>query len=175
MNKIEKWVVGLVIAIFIICFCIDTFAMNFIPNRVYQSSELPTLKVFGNDSIDVVQFKMCYNAQITCSGSCIQNDGNYAWTYIKETNGYCNAKVTRLRATHCDSCIMYEKVLNETCSSVPKIQGLPINGLSVSGKYYCVWTKGRNASEISRTENHEIAHQLVFRDYNHFCIDAIGR
>lgn len=46
------------------------------------------------------------------------------------------------------------------------------NGVFRTGSnysFYCVWTEGRNNSEIADTEQHEIAHALVDIDYEHFC------
>lgn len=44
-----------------------------------------------------------------------------------------------------------------------------IIGRSYSDKFYVVITQGLNASEISNNEDHEICHQLVKRDKEHFC------
>ena len=36
-------------------------------------------------------------------------------------------------------------------------------------EYYCVWTKGKNASQIASTEVHEQCHALIGADRQHFC------
>jgi len=45
-----------------------------------------------------------------------------------------------------------------------------VAGIYFQGQnYYCVWTKGYNQTEIKTFEHHEICHDLVYKDYNHFC------
>ncbi len=35
--------------------------------------------------------------------------------------------------------------------------------------FYCVWTDNRWHSEVATTEYHEACHELVSKDYDHFC------
>lgn len=44
------------------------------------------------------------------------------------------------------------------------------NGIYFSSdKYYCVWTEGRLKKFIETTEHHEICHDFVEKDWQHFC------
>ena len=36
-------------------------------------------------------------------------------------------------------------------------------------EFYCVWVEGRTTEEIKSTEDHEICHALIDKDYEHFC------
>lgn len=57
----------------------------------------------------------------------------------------------------------------EMCQFKNTTQDEFVAGLSYGTKYYCVWTKGKTSDEISNITNHEICHQLVAREQDHFC------
>ena len=44
-------------------------------------------------------------------------------------------------------------------------------GIYYEDQFYCVWVQGRNMTEIANTENHEVCHHLIEKDYEHFCED----
>jgi len=44
-----------------------------------------------------------------------------------------------------------------------------INGISFGKIGYFVVTSGRTNEEIFKTDCHELTHQLINRDYEHFC------
>jgi hypothetical protein len=44
-----------------------------------------------------------------------------------------------------------------------------LNGINFEDDFYCVWTRDRAMEEIAGTREHEIAHELINRDYEHFC------
>jgi len=44
-----------------------------------------------------------------------------------------------------------------------------IYGVYRKDRYYCVWTQGRNESEVKTAINHEECHDFVHKDYEHFC------
>ena len=43
------------------------------------------------------------------------------------------------------------------------------DGLYITDSYYCVWTKDRSTEDITNTDSHELAHELVNRTHEHFC------
>jgi len=63
-----------------------------------------------------------------------------------------------------DKCDMYQ-----LCNIDMLNESLGINGINYAGEFYCVWTKGRTTEEIASTETHELCHELIKRDYTHFC------
>ena len=58
----------------------------------------------------------------------------------------------------CSACILYD--INATFG---------INGIYQAPDYYCVWTTNRTAEEINKTIVHELCHDLVYRNYGHYC------
>jgi len=44
-----------------------------------------------------------------------------------------------------------------------------IQGAYHTDGYYCIWTKGRNKTEIATTEVHEQCHALIHKDHHHYC------
>lgn len=42
-------------------------------------------------------------------------------------------------------------------------------GIYYTDSFYCVWTRGLNYSSIQYADYHEVAHDLVYKDYAHFC------
>jgi len=54
----------------------------------------------------------------------------------------------------------------------PDIQMKLFEGIYFTPEYYCVWTKGKNETEIYNTDTHELCHNLIYNDYEHFCIDS---
>lgn len=46
-----------------------------------------------------------------------------------------------------------------------------VDGLYVDSGFYCVVTRGRTAKEVNTTEHHEACHDLVKKDWDHFCSD----
>lgn len=52
------------------------------------------------------------------------------------------------------------------------IERYMFNGIYFSPEYYCVWTEGRNETEIYETDTHELCHDLVYNEYEHFCLDS---
>lgn len=65
-----------------------------------------------------------------------------------------------IKRPDCESCALYS----------PNAK-YGVNGVYHHPNYYCVWTKGRNESEIVGTECHEQTHYLVARNYEHFCCE----
>ena len=57
-------------------------------------------------------------------------------------------------------------IINDTINHT-----LEVNGFYETGEYFCVWTKNRELSEISRTTFHELAHVFIYRNPKHFCGD----
>ena len=62
------------------------------------------------------------------------------------------------------TCSMYAMIWNKS-----SIQN-GINGYYMANQYYCVWTANRTEWEINMTVEHEICHDLVRQEYNHFCL-----
>lgn len=49
------------------------------------------------------------------------------------------------------------------------------SGIYVQDNYYCVWTKNTGQDYIDYIDYHEVCHNLVYWDREHFCSDkAIG-
>lgn len=47
-----------------------------------------------------------------------------------------------------------------------------LNGVYFKDRYFCVWTAGRNGTEIKNTFYHETLHSLIAEDYYHFCVNS---
>jgi len=60
---------------------------------------------------------------------------------------------------NCESCMLYN----------PEVK-TGVNGIYFTDKYFCVWLEGRNKVDINKTIYHEACHHLVYKDYDHFCI-----
>jgi len=85
---------------------------------------------------------------------------------INDTNKYCD------ECKYCES-MFYSfenneryKMYNESLKYNTKI-----NGVYHTSDYYCVWTRGRNTTEINKTDYHEMCHHLVYMNRKHFCED----
>lgn len=65
--------------------------------------------------------------------------------------------------------IAFEHYKNSVDMCIPLKPGEFLSGISFRGDYYCVQTLGRTDDEIAATENHEVCHELVYRNYEHFC------
>jgi hypothetical protein len=46
-----------------------------------------------------------------------------------------------------------------------------VNGVYFEPDYFCVWTKDRTPEEINYTYCHESCHDMVYREWEHFCED----
>jgi hypothetical protein len=57
----------------------------------------------------------------------------------------------------------------EMCKEILDEEVFGLDGIYVTDKYYCTWTKGKHPNEIASAKEHEICHDLVFKDYEHFC------
>jgi hypothetical protein len=44
-----------------------------------------------------------------------------------------------------------------------------LDGIYYADEYYCVWTKGESTNEIKNTECHEVCHDLIYDNWQHFC------
>jgi len=62
--------------------------------------------------------------------------------------------------TNDERCVMYN------FTNVLKAR---VNGIYYHDWGYCVWTQNRTLEDIYRTDCHEICHDLVYKDYEHFC------
>ena len=51
----------------------------------------------------------------------------------------------------------------------PKTFGEFPSGIYLSDKYYCIWTKDRSDDYLYYVDYHEMCHNLVFWDRQHFC------
>ena len=62
----------------------------------------------------------------------------------------------------CSSCQLYD----------PDVKN-GLNGLYEQDNYYCVWTEGRTFEAINKTEYHEVCHDFVNKQHEHFCEGGI--
>ena len=64
----------------------------------------------------------------------------------------------------------YDKCrLCETCKLYNREVQFGVNGVYHAPNYYCIWTYNRTMEDINNTVCHEECHDLVCRDYEHFC------
>ena len=54
------------------------------------------------------------------------------------------------------------------------LESKTINGVTHYNFGYWVWTNGRNLNQINRTDYHEACHNLVYNDYEHFCVFEVN-
>ena len=85
---------------------------------------------------------------------------------------YLTLRQTEQNCTPCQTCqdiaegseryAMYNKTINT------KVR---LNGVYFGGdkEYYCIWMKGKSPIDINYTEEHELCHWLIDKDYKHFC------
>ncbi len=78
------------------------------------------------------------------------------------TDKAVNAIMMGKNNSKCETCMLYN----------PKVK-FGLDGIyHHSGKYYCVWTEGRDFKEINKTEYHEVCHSFIHEDYYHFCEES---
>jgi len=85
----------------------------------------------------------------------------------KKNDNYCFQEMDRMKE-------FYFGAMNsiKLYCDVPEDIEWGVNGLYYHGPdYYCVNTKNKNTSEIMETDYHEMCHNLVIKEREHFCKD----
>jgi len=83
------------------------------------------------------------------------------------TLGFREDKITTLKNK-----INYLNTIESQCESCQLCNGQPeygVGGVYYEGKAYCIWVEGKSTEEIYILEVHEQCHDLVYRNYTHFC------
>ena len=88
----------------------------------------------------------------------LKDESETTITYLLHTQKVLTEEIEDYKQVNWDSCILYN----------PEAK-FGLRGIYHTPDYYCVWTKGRSLEAINKTECHEVCHDLIYKDYEHFC------
>lgn len=106
----------------------------------------------AQNKINSLQYDL--TKQISINQALIDNFSNYSGDMDKVT-------IKEYYENKCDSWNL--------CKIKTKSLDFSLEGIYNSDEYYCVNTKGRTEERIATTDQHELCHALVDKDYKHFC------